>query len=335
MANNVGASRPLDNFPLIRSRNLEEVGEAIARVYAKPNFLVERGIEADDTFFNNCSLRHVSFAYGAYGTAVEMDFPATGFFSQLFPLRGKGEIICGQSCVEMTAGTSAVISSGSPHYATFSADYEQLVLRIDARMLTEKLSAMTGNPIDKPLHIEPQQHSRHPAAQMLQQYIPLLVDTLGNATLPFPDWWVAQTEQLLMTLFLCGYRHNYSHFLDEEMPDVAPRQVRAAEDYIEANALRAITLEELAEITGVSTFSLFRSFKKSRGLSPLEFANQIRLRRAYRLLRRPAADTTVRDVALYCGFADFSRFNREYIEAFGEPPSQTLRRSGGESSILD
>jgi transcriptional regulator GlxA family with amidase domain len=64
--------------------------------------------------------------------------------------------------------------------------------------------------------------------------------------------------------------------LEQEAADAAPWQVRQAEEYIEANAGRAVTLEELAEATGVSTLSLFRTFKRSRGYSPLEFAERVR-----------------------------------------------------------
>jgi transcriptional regulator GlxA family with amidase domain len=79
----------------------------------------------------------------------------------------------------------------------------------------------------------------------------------------------------VMTLFLCGHRHNYSHLLERQPPDASAQQ-RQAEAYIEANAQRTVTLEELAEVTGVSAFSLFSSFKKSRGYSPMTFAARLR-----------------------------------------------------------
>jgi len=123
------------------------------------------------------------------------------------------------------------------------------------------LEALTGTTIVEPLRMAPLQHFRHPAARMLRQYLPLLVETLGAATLPFPDWWIAQTEQLIMTLFLSGHRHNYSHLLEREAADAAPWQVRRAEEYIVENAHRAISLEELAEVAGVSAFGLFAAFR--------------------------------------------------------------------------
>jgi hypothetical protein len=198
---------------------------------------------------------------------------------QLLPIRGAAEIVCGRTSSVLTRGIGAVVSSSAPYTMNYGPDYAHLVLRIDARALTEKLSALTGVPIGEPLRMSPQQDFRHPAAQILQRYLPLLVDTLNEGQAPFPDWWIAQTEQFLMTLFLCGHRHNYSHLLEGmEVQDAAPREVRQAENYIEANWQQAITLERLAEITEVSAFSLFSSFRKHRGYSPLEFAARLRSR---------------------------------------------------------
>jgi AraC-binding-like domain len=274
----VNSAKPLDNFPLVRSSDVEEVREAFARVYAKPALVPPRRVERVDTTLNNCRLQHLEVAYAGFGAAVGFEFPATGFLSQLFPICGSGEIVCGGTSLELAAGAGTVIASDAPHQANFSVDYQHLVLRIDARILTETLAAMTGAAINEPLRITTPQNWRHPAAQMLQQYIPRLAETLGAAKPPFPAWWIEQTERLLLTLFLCGHRHNYSHLLEQDVLDAALRQVRQAEEYIEANVERAVTLEELASVTGVSAFSLFSAFRKHRGYSPLEFLAQVRLR---------------------------------------------------------
>lgn len=165
---------------------------------------------------------------------------------------------------------------------SYSADYEHLVLRLDGAALTRKLAAMTGTAINEPVRTDAEQDFRHPAARMLQQYIPLLIQTLGDGNPPYLEWWTQQTEQLLMTLFLCGHHHNYSHLFENEAPAAAPRQVLRAEQYIEANAQHGIGLGELAAVTGVSEFSLYRSFKHSRGYSPLEFAARQRAKRGSR-----------------------------------------------------
>lgn len=276
----VNLSNPLDNFPLVRSRDIDEVREALGRIYARPALMPRSNVAAVSATVNNCRLRHVSFAYGAYGASIGLQFPESEFFVQLLPIRGTSEFVCGNLSCALTPGSAALIPPDAAYSMRYSADYAHLVLRIEARALNEKLAALTGTAIVEPLRIECEPNFAHPAAHMLQRYVPLLIATLGQAHSPLPECWSAQTEQLLITWLLFAHRHNYSHLLDAEPPDALPPQVRQAEEYIAANAQRMVTLEELAELTGVSVFTLFRSFKKSRGYSPLEFVARQRARQA-------------------------------------------------------
>jgi hypothetical protein len=275
----VNPPTPLDNFPLIRSRNIEVVREAIAQTYSRPVLVPGPKSDNFDTTLNNCQLQNVGVAYCAFHAAVSIEFPEASFFVQQLPIRGAGEIACGAASATIKAGDGLILSSDATHKMNYSADYETLILRIGTRALTEKLRAMTGAAINEPLQFAPLQKSTHPAAQMLRQYLPLFIDTLSRSDPPFPDWWVGQTEQLLMTLFLCGHQHNYIHLLERDSSEAALHQVRKAEEYIEAHAGQTITLEELAEATGASAFSLFSAFRKYRGYSPFEFLTQWRFKR--------------------------------------------------------
>ena len=136
-----------------------------------------------------------------------------------------------------------------------------------------------------------------------------------------------------MVMFLQANRHNYSQLLEQKPRHCASLQVDRAEAYIEANWRRAITLESLAEISGVSAFSLFRSFKNNRGYSPMEFLRRVRLRHARELLLRPDASTTVAETASSCGSADPRRFEGEYVLAFGKSPFEALDRGKNPRSL--
>ena len=270
-------SDPLDNFPVLRSRDVEEVRHVIASLYTRPDLTPTNDRESFDTVINNCCLRTIELSYARYGAAVDFRFPGSDCVVLLLPVRGRGEINFGSLSVQVKPSTATVIPAAAEgHRSRYSGDHACLILRVRLPALAEKLAAITGAAIDQPLQIYRVQEPGRPAALMLQRYLPLLVDTVSAARESFPDWWMAQTEQLVMTLLLCGYRHNYSRLLDRDVPDAAPLQVRLAEEHIEVNCRRAITLEELAEVSGVSAFSLFRAFRKFRGYTPLEFAAQMR-----------------------------------------------------------
>lgn len=258
---------------------MEETRNALGRLYAEPRLALARGSNNLDSAINNCQLRDVALSYCAFGAAVNLEFPAARYFLQFFPIRGTGEIICGETSVSLNSGRSATISQETGFTAHYNADYQYLVLRISARALTDKLSALIGAPVTEPLRLAPEQDFARPAAQMLHRYIHILVDTLSAGQPPFPDWWISDTEQLLMTLFLSAHRHNYSDLLPQNAPEPVPPEVREAEQYLEANWQRAVTLDELAAVTGISSFSLFRSFKMSRGYSPLDYLWWLRSQR--------------------------------------------------------
>jgi hypothetical protein len=276
LANKVTVSRPLDNFRLLHTRKIEDLRKALAKVYAQPTLEPARRIKTLDAFVNVCELQHVALGYSGYGADLRMSFPTVDTVAELFPIRGRGEITSHKSSIAMSAGTSAAVLPGTSYKAHYGADYEFLALRIDPAALARKLEALTGASVSKPLQLEEAAGSSLRPGDALRQYVPLLANTLSAANSPIPGWWSALVEELLMTMFLCGHQHNYSRLLQTETPDVASRQVRRAEEYIEANSQDAVTLEQLANLTEVSGVSLSRSFKKSRGYSPLQFIARTR-----------------------------------------------------------
>jgi AraC-like DNA-binding protein len=80
-----------------------------------------------------------------------------------------------------------------------------------------------------------------------------------------------------------------------------------------------IDLETLAKRAGLSRFEALRAFKKRYGLPPHAYQLCLRIERARRLLVEgaPAAE-----VALRCGFADQSHFNRHFKRLNGVTPMQ-------------
>lgn len=272
----MAGSEPLDNFPLIRTTNPDVVCDALAHVYAEPTLRLGGGVKRLDTRLHEFRLGNVHLAYGAYGGSVQLNFPAVDSFVQVLPLRGNGEIISRKNSAMLSgAETWAVISPDAGYEAHYRHDYAHLILKVEAHALARKLAVMTGANLNEPLRMD-LQPARAQHASVLCRYLPILAELLNESVAPLPAWWVTQTEQLLMVMFLCGHRHNYSHLLEQEAPDAAPSQVRMAEDYIAENCQQPITLEDLATVTGVSGFSLFRSFRKARGYSPFEFAARVR-----------------------------------------------------------
>lgn len=325
----MNAAQPLDAFPLVRTRNIEDLEAALARIFAKPVLEIVGRDRTLRAVQNHCQLRHIGVSYGSYGIDVRFRFPEPQIVSQIFPIRGKAEVLVDGTSVAINPDCGVAISANTTTFnMTSAADYERLILIVSAEALTTKLAAIVGHSIEAPLKIHPVQDFARPSARILRDNFMFLVGQL-NAGRSLPSLVLDEFEQTIMTMFLHANRHNYSHLLEQEPRDAAPAQVRLAEDYIEANWNKPMSLEAIAAATEVSIRSLFRGFRHSRGYSPSEFLRQVRLRHARELLRRPHAPATVMEIAFACGFGDLERFSRDYCRAFGERPSQTLARGKG------
>lgn len=76
---------------------------------------------------------------------------------------------------------------------------------------------------------------------------------------------------------------------------------------------------EIAAELGISTRQLERLFATHLNISPRRYQVEMRLDRARRLLVQTEMNVT--EVALACGFGNFSHFSRSFRNAYGIPPS--------------
>jgi transcriptional regulator GlxA family with amidase domain len=102
--------------------------------------------------------------------------------------------------------------------------------------------------------------------------------------------------------------------------------VRAAGELLRRHADEPVSIAALADELGISLRSLQLSFREVFGLSPRELLGRIRLETARERLLAADPSEQVTTIALDCGFTHLSRFAGAYHQAFGERPSETLRR---------
>lgn len=106
---------------------------------------------------------------------------------------------------------------------------------------------------------------------------------------------------------------------------IMPRHVKQAVDFIHANAGAPIRIRDIADACCVTPRTLENGFKLFKDTTPLAYLRQVRLDGARRELE--TADVPrIADIAHRWGFADLGRFAERYRRAFGELPSETVRR---------
>ena len=119
---------------------------------------------------------------------------------------------------------------------------------------------------------------------------------------------LAQEAALQAGLRSLFVQHGREPVLERETPAM-PRAVQIAREYLHAHATQEVTLQMLANVTGVSAFHLARAFTKVVGIPPHRYQVQRRLDYAKRLLAKgwPPAE-----VAVFTGFAQQSHFGAHF-----------------------
>ncbi|AMN43665.1 AraC family transcriptional regulator [Rhodoplanes sp. Z2-YC6860] len=329
MSSASAGQQPLDRFPLIRTRSVDELIASVTRYYGHIDFKIPRDTKSFNVRANHCQLQSLGLSYATHGSPLEIELPAFEYFGQLFSLGGNAEAGSGRATVPVDRTNSCVASSHESTRLKYAGDFKQLALKINAAALNKKFEALTGAPLKGQLRFELASDLRQPGADFVRRQCILLVEQLSEIEAPPSTLALAEFEQSIMVAYLCGNRHNHAQHLERNPDNSSPWQVRLAEGYIEANWDQPLTVEALTIVTGISARSIFHSFKQHRGYSPMEFVRGVRLKHANELLVHAIESTSVTDVAFSCGFGNLGHFARYYRHRFGESPSQTLNRARG------
>jgi AraC family ethanolamine operon transcriptional activator len=92
---------------------------------------------------------------------------------------------------------------------------------------------------------------------------------------------------------------------------------------------------DLCQAIRVCPRTLRYSFDEVVGVAPTQYLLAIRLGRVRRALLQAHAASNVQCAAAQFGFSHMGRFARFYQDAFGERPSDTLRRSSSRPALAN
>ncbi len=113
-------------------------------------------------------------------------------------------------------------------------------------------------------------------------------------------------------VLLCSenYKQAYDERGNKSMADIYT--------YIRENYFKPISLEKISRIARMSPFTFSRFFKKNCGAGFVEYLNRVRTNKACYLLRE--TEYQVHDIAVECGFASISNFNKQFRKTEGISP---------------
>ena len=117
----------------------------------------------------------------------------------------------------------------------------------------------------------------------------------------------------------------------DEGADSAILKLAAAVAHIERNYCSAISISELAQISGYSERQFSRLFKSAFSLTPNHYITNLRIQKAQQLLQNTAQP--IGEISWSCGYDDQNYFSRTFRKAVGSTPHRVPPEPHGEGEV--
>ena len=214
-----------------------------------------------------------------------------------------------QGVYEVKAGDLIIANRNELHagYST-AVPYEALLLVFDPSDVSRELGEM-------PLRLQ----TLIRGDDTLQQ---MVVDMFGiHAEKGLGYRALCRAKVTEMLVYLCRHYATES-LLPKELVQRRRdlERLQPALDYIERNYADRISVAQLADLLCLSPDRLGHLFRDGVGQAPLQYINEIRLRKAMNLLK--TEEYTVTEVAQTVGFFDYNHFGRLFRRRYGCTPNQ-------------
>ncbi|MCW1428806.1 AraC family transcriptional regulator [Novosphingobium sp. JCM 18896] len=236
-------------------------------------------------------------------------------------VQGAKTVTMGAQTFAFSAGETLLVAADVPTTsqivrASPAAPYYSLVLQLDAAIVAE-LSAeidavAVGSTAESPVRVDTTEREVADAALRLLRLLdrPAAAPVLQAQLLREMHYWL-----------LAGHHGNAIRLLG--LPDGHVQRIARAVAVLRADYARALPVERLAAVAGMSPSSFHQHFRTVTSLSPLQFQKQLRLIEARRLMLARGLSSS--HAAFEVGYESVPQFTREYGRFFGLSPARDVK----------
>lgn len=133
------------------------------------------------------------------------------------------------------------------------------------------------------------------------------------------EFFQLQVYAKMYELFYELFANNYINIIDAETKSKKYRALMRVTGYIDDHYCDGVSLEEVANATGISRYYVSHLFKEMMNTTFVGYVNELRLNRAGMLL--VTTDLPIIEISSMSGFNNLSNFNRAFKMNFGKTPS--------------
>lgn len=318
---------PLSRFAAVDTRSPDAAREAIGRIFC-PHFLnpVGRNTAAFHARHHTALQADYSVNFVAYGSTVDIDpGELSRFFLLQLPLKGSATVRCGTVAADVQAGIrGSILSPTLGTRMTWNEGCEKLIVLIRREAVEAQFESLTHER-QRAIEFQTGVDLAGPVGQAIWQHAQMMLGA-AETGVGMPDAYRVLLRDGLTTLMLSSLPSTVLSAFSRPAPSADPIAVRRAQEYMTANAERAITMAEIAAAASVSLRSLQDAYRKARGVTLGEGLLALRLDRFRVALLSGECNFSVAEAAFAAGFGHLGRAAAAYRERFGEAPSETLRR---------
>ena len=314
---------------VLRSADLDETRDVVAAAFCPHTLELPDRSAALSARWRAHQVEDIGVTVLDYGAPVRITTRGgCDAFLVEIPLGGRSTITQGADTVVADRTTGAILSLAEPISTVRSAGSPQLIVRLARAALDDQLRTLTGAEVRDPLRFTAALDLASAEGRSWRRLVDLLrTEAEQDGALVHSPVARAQLRSLLLTQLLCGQPNNYSDVLRQGSGTPVPRLLQRAVDLIRDHAAEALTVEDVAQATGMSVRALQQGFRRYVGCTPTEYLRDVRLDRVHAALQAgDPGSLTVTDAAFRWGFTHLGRFAGDYRRRFAEPPSATLRR---------
>jgi methylphosphotriester-DNA--protein-cysteine methyltransferase len=318
-------STPLGSHGVLRTTNVDDARESIAASLAPHELIPLRQREGFEALHNAAGLDQVTFHYIDYGTEVEITTAGLDFHLIQIPLGGLTHIRVGARSLTATTRSAAITTPGEPVRMRYSAGNPRLMVQITSDLLRERITVAAAGGLVVPKQAGASFDIGGGAGRSWRTLVELIVTDferdhgLVGSPLSAQTLQVAVVDGLVVALAADPEKTS----LDRSTND---RIIKRAVRLIDEHCAEPIGTPDIAEAVGVSIRALQAGFKTHLDTTPMAYLRHARLRG----VRESLTDRSVQSVteaATKWGVTHLGRLSGDYRTAFGETPSETLRRA--------
>jgi AraC-like DNA-binding protein len=249
------------------------------------------------------------------------------YYLMCLPTKGRIEYCHGPGNHQALAGHLVIVGGAQRFHFSTSADYEQIVIRLDRSAVDGAWSALAGDALSRPICFRSEVSMHGPTWRALEPVLRLIADSargdLADASLRYLN---ARLQDVLLTTLLLHQPHSQ---MQHRLPRTraTPACLKKAKAYMLERLDQPLTLMAVAQAVGVPARTLQLAFQVSDDMGPMQWLRAQRLRAVRAVLMAGGDGTTrVTDAAFRFGFTHLGEFSQQYRRTFDETPSQTLAR---------